>query len=121
MTCGQRPSWSGSWATGRCGVVSRYRQGLITAAYPADFRRVLDVGLDNSPAARDSLYGLNVSEPVLWRRLTHVNRIWVVTFPSAAPRHLSYRSSPVFCLRHAWQYPLNLDLFYQRCPVWPAR
>lgn len=39
---------------------------LITAAYPADFRRVLDIGLDSSPAARDSLYGLNVSEPVLW-------------------------------------------------------
>jgi mannosyltransferase len=91
---------------------------LITDAYPADFRRVRDIGLDNSPSARSSLYGLNVGESVLWHRLADVDRIWIITFPAAGlpARHYGPPSDPdAFCLQHAWSYPLNLVLLYSPC------
>jgi len=91
---------------------------LITDAYPADFRRVRDIGLDTSPGARNSLYGLNVDPSVLWHRLAHVGRIWIISFPAVGPpaRHYGPPSDPgTFCLRHAWSYPLNLVLLYTRC------
>ena len=94
---------------------------LITDGYPASFRRVRDVGLDTSPPARDSLYGLNVESPALWRRLTHIRRVWIVTFPAGVPsQHYGTPSDPdAFCLRQAWQYPLNQVLLYERCVTSP--
>jgi mannosyltransferase len=94
---------------------------LITDGYPASFRRVRDVGLDTSPAARDSLYGLNVNQPTLWFRLTRIQRVWIVTFPAGVPsRHYGRpNAQDAFCLRQAWQYPLNQVLLYERCVTSP--
>jgi mannosyltransferase len=90
---------------------------LITDAYPAGFRKVRDVGLDTAPSARDSLYGLNVSAPVLSRRLAHVRRIWVVMFPVRVPpeHYAGQGDSDAFCLRRSWLFPLNMVLLYQHC------
>jgi hypothetical protein len=58
-----------------------------------------------------------VTEPVLWHRLSHVHRIWVVMFPPGnPPRHYDHRRGrSAFCLQHAWNYSLNLVLLYRRC------
>jgi mannosyltransferase len=90
---------------------------LIKDAYPAGFTRLKDVGLDTSPAARNSLYGLNVSPGVLWQRLAGPKRIWMVVFPVSQPgRYYGNASDPhAFCLQRSWQYPLNLVLLYRRC------
>ncbi len=88
---------------------------LITDAYPAGFARVRDVGLDT--AAKDSLYGLNVPEPVLGRRLAYAERVWVVIFPVTVPAgHYGPPGAPdTFCLVRDWRFPLNQVLLYRRC------
>jgi mannosyltransferase len=90
---------------------------LIKDAYPAGFSRLRDVGLDSSPAARNSLYGLNVSQTVLWRRLASVERLWVVIFPVTHPSlYFAREGRPyAFCLSSSWRFPLNMVLLYQRC------
>jgi len=84
---------------------------LIEDAYPAGFSRVRDIGLDTSAAARNSLYGLNVSAPVLRSRLAHVQRLWIVVFPTESPG-AHYQN---FCLLRSWRFPLNTVLLYRRC------
>jgi hypothetical protein len=90
---------------------------LIADAYPAGFRNVSDIGLDTAPSARNSLYGLNVPQPTLWRRLAQAHRVWIVIFPViSSPEHYGSPSDPhVFCLRRTWRFPLNEVLLYSRC------
>lgn len=90
---------------------------LIKDAYPLGFERLRDVGLDTSTADRNSLYGLNVGDSVLWRRLAGTERLWVVIFPVARPAR--YYGHPglrrEFCLQRTWRFPLNMVLLYHRC------
>jgi mannosyltransferase len=90
---------------------------LIKDAYPVGFSHLRDVGLNTSPPARDSLYGLNVSSPILWRRLAGTRRVWMVIFPVPRPgKYYGSASEPhAFCLQSSWQFPLNMVLLYRRC------
>lgn len=105
--------------TGDVVVFPNIAKRLVTDAYPSGFSRLTDIGLDTSPAARDSLYGLNVSQPVLWRRLTGVQRLWIVIFPMPRPeKYYPNETAPdAFCLKRSWRFRLNMVLFYQRCTV----
>jgi mannosyltransferase len=107
--------------TGDAVVFPNIAKRLITDAYPSGFSRLTDIGLNSSPAARDSLYGLNVSQPVLWRRLARarVQRLWMVIFPVPRPeKYYPNATAPdEFCLKHSWQFPLNMVLLYHRCRV----
>ena len=47
-------------------------------AYPAPFRRLDDVALAVSPAASDTLSGIEVSAATLGRRFGRVRRVWVI-------------------------------------------
>jgi len=107
--------------TGDAVVFPNIAKRLIKDAYPFGFSRLRDIGLDSSPAARDSLYGLNVSQPVLWRRLASVQRLWIVIFPVPLPEeYYPNATAPgAFCLKHSWRFPLNTVLFYQRCTLQP--
>lgn len=95
---------------------------LIKDAYPLGFRRLRDIGLDTSAAHRDSLYGLNVGNSVLQRRLAGTGRLWVVIFPVTrpAPYYGAPRVRHEFCLQRTWRFPLNMVLLYHRCELWPA-
>ncbi|HET9897977.1 MAG TPA: glycosyltransferase family 39 protein [Streptosporangiaceae bacterium] len=90
---------------------------LIKDAYPAGFTHVTDVGLDRSPAARNSLYGLNASPRILWQRLAGTKRVWLVTFPVPRPgRYYGHATRPrAFCLERTWRFPLNMVRLYHRC------
>jgi mannosyltransferase len=94
---------------------------LIKDAYPRGFERLRDIGLATSPAHRDSLYGLNVSNSVLWRRLAGTDRLWVVIFPVTRPAR--YYGHPGarhdFCLQRTWRFRLNMILLYDRCGLNP--
>jgi mannosyltransferase len=62
----------------------------ITAEYPAQWRKVRDIALAESPVASDTLYGIDVSPAQLLKRFTNVTRVWVYS----APNNSSYLNSP---------------------------
>lgn len=62
----------------------------ISAEFPAQWRKVRDIALEESPVASDTLYGVDVSPAELLKRFTHVTRVWVYS----APLNSSYLNSP---------------------------
>ena len=54
------------------------KRRILSLAYPAAFRRLDDVALAASPAASDTLSGLEVSAATLARRFSRVHRVWVI-------------------------------------------
>jgi mannosyltransferase len=56
---------------------------VVGMAYPAPFRRLRDVALGPSPARSATLLGVEVSVPVLARRLAGVRRIWTVNWQNS--------------------------------------
>lgn len=90
---------------------------LIEDAYPAGFAHVRDIGLDTAPGHRDTLYGLNVSQAVLDRRLAGVRRVWVVRYAVAhPPRYYATIGHPhAFCAERTWQVPGSTVTLYTRC------
>jgi mannosyltransferase len=53
---------------------------VVAMAYPAPFQRLRDIGLRQSPASSATLLGVEVSGPVLGRRLADVRRVWTVNW-----------------------------------------
>jgi hypothetical protein len=90
---------------------------LIKDAYPAGFVHLRDVGLDTSLAHRDALYGLNVSQAVLSRRLAGVHRVWVVDYPTPHPGTVYGTTGHPreFCSVRTWQFRGSTVTLYQRC------
>jgi mannosyltransferase len=52
---------------------------IASMAYPGPFTRLRDIALAKSPLASATLYGTDVSAPVLRSRFVDVTRVWVVT------------------------------------------
>jgi mannosyltransferase len=67
----------------------------IIAEFPAQWRKVRDIALAESPVASDTLYGTDVSPAELLKRFTHVTRVWVYSSPSNASYLNSARATPV--------------------------
>lgn len=91
---------------------------LIEDAYPAGFAGLRDVGLDT--ARRNTLYGLNVSQWVLYRRLAGVRRIWVIRYPTGRPPARFYGTTfapAAFCELRTWSLPGNTVTLYRACPA----
>lgn len=54
------------------------KRRIMSMAYHAPFRRLDDVALAVSPAASDTLSGIEVSAATLARRFGRVHRVWVI-------------------------------------------
>jgi mannosyltransferase len=67
----------------------------VSVEYPAQWRKVRDLALAESPVASDTLYGIDVSPAELLRRFTHVTRVWVYSAPANASYLASARATPV--------------------------
>jgi mannosyltransferase len=53
---------------------------VVSMAYPAPFARLREIALRKSPAASNTLLGIQVSVPQLLRRFAHVRRVWLITW-----------------------------------------
>jgi mannosyltransferase len=56
---------------------------VVGMAYPAPFRRLRDIALGQAPASSATLLGVEVSAPVLDRRLAGVRRVWTVNWQNS--------------------------------------
>jgi mannosyltransferase len=56
---------------------------VVGMAYPAPFRRLRDIALGQTPASSATLLGVEVSAPVLGRRLAGVRRVWTVNWQNS--------------------------------------
>jgi mannosyltransferase len=90
---------------------------LIEDAYPSGFLELQDIGLDRAPSARSSLYGLNVRESQIMKRLRRrsIQRIWLVTFPLRKTPSFYGNTTQRFCLVSIWRFPLNEVSLYRKC------
>ena len=67
----------------------------IEDEFPAQWAKVHDIALAESPVASDTLYGTDVSAAELLKRFTRVTRVWVYSAPSNAAYLDSSRATPV--------------------------
>ena len=67
----------------------------IEDEFPAQWAKVRDIALAESPVASDTLYGTDVSAAELVRRFTRITRVWVFSAPSNAAYLGSSRATPV--------------------------
>jgi mannosyltransferase len=56
---------------------------VVGMAYPAPFRQLRDVALGQSPSGSATLFGVEVSAPVLGSRLAGVRRVWAVNWQNS--------------------------------------
>jgi len=52
---------------------------IVSMPFPGPWRKLRDIALDRSPVSSDTLYGTDVTPAELFKRYTHVSRVWVVT------------------------------------------
>jgi mannosyltransferase len=92
---------------------------LIKAAYPAGFAQLRDIGLDTSPAYRNTLYGKPVSQAVLRGRLAGVHRVWVIGYATSHPAGFFGAAAPPypFCSAGTWRLPGSTVTLYLQCPA----
>ena len=67
----------------------------IEDEFPAQWAKVRDIALADSPVASDTLYGTDVSAAELLKRYTDATRVWVYSAPSNAAYLGSPRATPV--------------------------
>jgi len=74
---------------------------LVGVAYPAPFRRLVDVGLGQTPIASATLRGTSAAPAVIAARLRDVRRLWTIRWASplsrstAAPAYLARLLAPL--------------------------
>ena len=74
---------------------------LVGVAYPAPFRRLVDVGLGQTPIASATLRGTSAAPAVIAARLRDVRRLWTIQWASplsrstAAPAYLARLLAPL--------------------------
>jgi mannosyltransferase len=98
-------------------VFGQLGRRLIMAAYPAAFTHLRDIGGNAGPAYRDTLYGKNVSQVVLDRRLASVSRFWLIQYTTPDPARFDGAASPPypFCALRTWQLHGSTVTLYLRC------
>lgn len=78
-------------------MFGRRRDRKIEAAYPAGFRSLHDISLGETALQAARPYGQNAPRAVVSRRLSAVNRVWLIRFTRSRDwlpllRHLGFRS-----------------------------
>jgi mannosyltransferase len=67
----------------------------VSVAFPAQWSKLRDIALAESPAASNTLYGIDVSAAELLKRFTNVTRVWVYSAPANSSYLSSARATPV--------------------------
>jgi mannosyltransferase len=52
---------------------------IVSMPFPGPWRTLRDIALARSPVSSNTLYGTDVTPAELFRRFTHVTRVWVIS------------------------------------------